>query len=1002
MAILIAAILAISMAVSLATVQKASAHTPIWDIPTYAYIVAAPNPIGVGQTLDVYMWLDPEYGAAGGATEAVPGNASTASAALLENDYRFQGYEYVVTAPDGKSTTTTFATTADPTSDQYFAFTPTQVGTYTIEFIFPGQTYGAKNALYPQGDGYQGSTLYGDYYEPSNSTVQLVVQSTPIPAPQGSSPLPTAFWTRPIFGENTNWYTIASNWLGTGSPYASSSDSSPAMSLFHPDGAGSLTSHIMWTQPMDSGGVVGGIFGTDSDQTAVLDSTNLGVSYFDGSAYDPRFQNPIIVDGMLIWDEPIGYTAPNNGPVVCENLETGQIIWQHYMPFPSFAYVYNLWDQDQHGTFDPILFTSGFAEAFDAYTGDMLFNVTGVPSGTSVLGPEGETLHYIMTNDGPNPSYPASHNPAENTAANYPDWYLSEWNSSKLWQYDINVDSGAGSLVASLVNATNGAIIPGQVGTTQPSAAYLSSSTVSIYNYPPSQALIVQGNVPINGVTSPVAGDGLAGFGNNPVTFILNSTAYPRLTTYDWNISIAWHNLYGSNTWNSTYGPNATPSIIAAAYDQGMLLRAGGLSSGFAATGTGDTNAYGSYLPYTYFYVDLNTSHTDFGQIVWSKTYNPPSGNLSMSQGCVDFQSMVFYLTSSELRNWYAFSLVNGAPLWISPSQGAFDYYGNEGTVTLPGQAAYGNLYCSSFSGVLYCYNAQTGAIEWTFGNGPIGSNNSTKTSSTFYGDYPTMIQAISNDVVYEVAAEHTVTDPIYKGAMARAINATDGVQIWSLLTYDDEFGSMGYALADGYNVWDNSYDEQIYCVGRGPTQLTVEAPQTAITAGVPVVIQGRVSDISPGTKQTQEALDFPNGVPVAADSIMQQWMAYVYQQQPMPTNFVGVPVTITAIDPNHNFVTLGTVNTTSTGLFTLTWTPPTVPGEYLLTATFGGTLSYWGSNAQTGMVVQNAPATAAPYPTPVTGLASFASLEYGVVAVIIVVIIIGAILALIMLRKRP
>ena len=27
-------------------------------------------------------------------------------------------------------------------------------------------------------------------------------------------PLPTEYWTRPIEGQNTNWYTIASNWLG--------------------------------------------------------------------------------------------------------------------------------------------------------------------------------------------------------------------------------------------------------------------------------------------------------------------------------------------------------------------------------------------------------------------------------------------------------------------------------------------------------------------------------------------------------------------------------------------------------------------------------------------------------------------------------------------------------------------------------------------------------------------------------------------------------------------
>jgi len=799
LAILIAAILTISIGASVITLPKASATLPPapCNIPTYAYIVASPNPIGVGQTLDVYMWLDEEYGAAGGSSAVNPGNGSTASAALLANDYRFQGFYYVVTTPAGTSTTTTFSTTADPTSDQYFAFTPTQVGTYNITFYYPGQVYGAKDALYPNGDGYEGSPLYGDYYEPSHASTLLVVQSTPIPAATGSSPLPTAFWTRPIFGENTNWFTVSSNWLGTGSPYASSTASSPAMSDFHPDGAGSLTSHIMWTQPMESGGVVGGILGTDSDQTGVLDPTNVGVAYSDGSAYEPRFQNPIIVDGMLIFNEPIGYTAPNNGPVTCENLETGQIIWQHDMPAISFAYVYNLWDEDEHGTFEPILFTSNFAQAFDAYTGDALFNVTGVPSGTSVIGPEGEILHYVMTNIG---------------TTNNPLWYLSEWNSSKLWQYDIDVFNSAGSVPPSLVNATNGAFIVGQVGTNFPVAAYtLDTDTPALtYNYPPSQAVIVQANVPINGLSAPIPG----------FTYQLNSVLYPRLTTYDWNISIPWHAPLNQSATNPATADLSSPSVIAAAYDQGMLLRSGSLSGGYAATNAGSSDDYG---PYTYFYVDLNTTHSTFGQVLWSKTYTPPAGNLSMSQGCVDFQTGVFYLTSSELINWYAYSLTNGNLLWISPSQQPFDYYGNEGTVTLPAQAAYGALYCSSFTGILYAYNATTGQIMWTFGNGPLGSNNSTKSGfNTSYGDYPTMIQAISNGVVYEITAEHTVTDPVYKGAMSRAINATTGVQIWTLLAYDNEFGSMGYALADGYNVWDNSYDEQIYCVGQGhPTYST-------------------------------------------------------------------------------------------------------------------------------------------------------------------------------------
>ncbi len=56
------------------------------------------------------------------------------------------------------------------------------------------------------------------------------------------------------------------------------------------DVVGSMTSHVMWTKPsMGPGGVVGG------NQTSIV-----GDSYFEGSAYNQRYTNPIIVDGMLV------------------------------------------------------------------------------------------------------------------------------------------------------------------------------------------------------------------------------------------------------------------------------------------------------------------------------------------------------------------------------------------------------------------------------------------------------------------------------------------------------------------------------------------------------------------------------------------------------------------------------------------------------------------------------------------------------------------------------
>ena len=50
---------------------------------------------------------------------------------------------------------------------------------------------------------------------------------------------------------------------------------------------------------------------------------------------------------------------------------------------------------------------------------------------------------------------------------------------------------------------------------------------------------------------------------------------------------------------------------------------------------------------------------------------------------------------------------------------------------------------------------------------------------------------------------------------------------------------------------------------------------------------------------------------------------------------------------------------------------------------------------------MMNAPATNAPTATPVNNLASNNTVEYGIVAIIVVIVIIGAVLAMLTVRKR-
>ena len=944
----------LSVTSSISLIPSTNAHTPPWSIPTYPYVVAVPDTVGVGQTTVLY---------------AYNGNAPIPSAAV-GNTYRYHNFHVTAVAPSGKTTEFDFPTVSDTTGAQTMTFTPNEVGIYNITFKYGGQTLTAPN------DQPANSVWVGDSYLPGTATTTLTVQQDPIPnSPVPESHFPTNYWDRPIYGENPDWYAISSDWLGTGSPvssnvgsgYITGFTSGSTMERNPGDAVGSLTSHIMWTRPIEPGGIVGG-----------NRSTIPGNSYFEGSAYQQRFTNPIIVDGTLIYNPPVSFVGSTSGPTTCVDLRTGKIIWQSlpfsqgspgpqpnspcYVPAISFAYIYDVQDGNQHGTYEPILFTSNFGEAFNAYNGYWLFNVTGVPSGMAAQGPSGEQLRYVITNQG-------------NTTV--PKWNLAEWNSTLMW------------------NALF--FHPMQ---TAPSAPTIDTSSSPPY-FTPTYTLL-NSTYWDNNVLHTNSVNYTA------MSSAVNASVFDSSDThnrFDWNVSLPWLNVMGNETLTTisnatgTYyikgysASNANPdasnpaTVLYALYNNMMILRNGTLP----ALG-------GSQAPYTYFSIDLNPSHTTLGQILWMKTYNPPSGNITVSAGPIDPIAGVFTEGYKETTQWAGYSIVTGEKLWTTNGQDALDYFGNPIYPYVTGQTAYGKLYSSGQAGILYCYDLKTGNVLWKYGNG--GAGNSTQGYFQAPGNYPTFVQAVGNGVLFLVTTEHTVETPIYKGAMARAINATDGTELWTLSDYTGEFGAMSYAIADGSSVFYNGYDDQIYTLGQGPSATTVTAPDAGVQFGQHIVIRGTVIDVSAGTKQDQQAANFPYGVPVASDTSMTAWMGYVYQQQPLPTNFTGVPVSIDVIDSNGNYRTVGTATTDATGTFSYSWIPD-IPGNFNVIAVFHGTNGYWPSNAETSFAVDPASATATPTPNAPQSVADMYFVP-AIAGLFVAIIVVGALLAILLLRKRP
>jgi hypothetical protein len=236
---------------------------------------------------------------------------------------------------------------------------------------------------------------------------------------------------------------------------------------------------------------------------------------------------------------------------------------------------------------------------------------------------------------------------------------------------------------------------------------------------------------------------------------------------------------------------------------------------------------------------------------------------------------------------------------------------------------------------------------------------------------------------------------PLFHKAQQLALNLTDGSVVWSIDAFDV---TSGPAISDGVMTTLNAYDNQIYAYGKGPTKLTVSAPQAAITQGRSLVISGSITDISAGTTQQAQAANFPNGLPAMSDASMKQWMEFVYMQQPCPTNATGVPILLSVLDANGNYRTIGTTTSDGSGFFSYQWTPD-IEGKYTVVATFAGTESYYSSSAEASFAVD--PVAATPNPTTGTTTAS-SSLEMYIIGTGIAVIIAIAIVGLLILRRKP
>ena len=367
-------ILAISM---IATTSIVSAHKPAWNFDTYAFISVSPNPVGVGQTVNVNLWL-----------------GSPPPTASAQYGDRWTNMTVKVTHPDG-TVETLGKFTSDASGGAVTRYTPTTTGNYTFQFLFLGETLMGLNTA----DGKPStSTFVGDYYKPSQSNVfTLKVQEEPIGYASLNS-LPTEYWARPIYAENTNWYSIAGNWLGTGVSTFANTGMFNANGNYNPWTTAPNTAHLIWTKPEAFGGTIGGAYGGSEDS-----------NYYSTSQYEPKFA-PIIMNGVLYYTTyPGSSTYPAGWTAV--NLKTGQTLWvKNTTATLRCGQIINMITPNQYGglaylwatgAVPGVTSTGTTYSMYDAMTGNYILSVVNSTSLSAIFSDDnGDLIGYYVNSTG--------------------------------------------------------------------------------------------------------------------------------------------------------------------------------------------------------------------------------------------------------------------------------------------------------------------------------------------------------------------------------------------------------------------------------------------------------------------------------------------------------------------------------------------------------------------------------------------------------------------------
>jgi outer membrane protein assembly factor BamB len=828
--ILMFAISALIVAVPSTIAQEAGTQV------TYPFLGAVPNPVGKGQTVLFHVGIFQQLSLA---------------------QMGWEDMYITIEKPDGGTDTISDIKT-DSTGGTGRTYTPEEVGVYYCTAHFPEQVLTETKTA-------PGIAVGTVMLESESAVLELVVQEDPIEYYPDHS-LPSEYWARPIDSQLREWSRVTGSWLEatfTAPTTLSGNEDAPE------------TAHILWRKALTMGGIA--------------DEAYYGWGFSHGDAYEGKWTNRIIIDGILIYlhrtnDSPLLYTAVD--------IHTGEELWcKTILDGATISFAQNLkWEGYNHHAVYPYFYvsTGGDWIAFDPYTGNQEFTVENVPSGTRVSDENG-------------------------------------------WLYIVNVNYNTGE-------------------------GYVWSMVDLIEPF---------------GANSPAPGSWLpAGsfYGNRRGVWDAAAEESEGVLTEE--------------------AQRAYIAEFTVDVDQ-----CSGGSGAVRATAFGD-----KIFGLEYSRTEINTwaislEEGNEGDILFSENWEAPQwwtdGQVQIEFNTVSLEDGAAAFWVKDTLQYYCFSTDTGEFMWgPSASEYYMNYYGWTEFGERPPLMWEGKLYSTGAGGIIYCYDLTDGTVLWDY------ASEDPYQEYLFANNWWQFFLWIVDGKLYTGHMEHSAIEPIPRGAPFMCLDATSGDLIWQAdgLFRSTRWGGRGI-MGDSIMVTMDTYDNNIYAVGKGQSALTVDKALAATEKGTAVTVQGTVMDVSPGTQDTLMQIRFPNGVPAVSDADMSEWMLYVYKNFERPAA-TGVTIKLEAVDPDGNYAPLGETTSDSYGNWAYEFCPEKV-GKYMIIATFQGSGAYFGSTQTSYLTVVEPAAAPEPQQVDLSSLEEGQSTLTTYLLVVLVLVIIAIVLAL-------